>query len=74
MAKKKILAVDDEKDILELLEYNLGKEGYAVSKARISDFCAFLMLGELIEFDKTGKIFTAPSEKVTEDYITGRFG
>ncbi|MCK4859007.1 MAG: phosphate ABC transporter ATP-binding protein [Candidatus Omnitrophica bacterium] len=42
--------------------------------ARISDFCAFLMLGELIEFDKTDKIFTAPSEKVTEDYITGRFG
>lgn len=42
--------------------------------ARISDFCAFLMLGELIEFDKTEKIFTAPSKKVTEDYITGRFG
>lgn len=42
--------------------------------ARISDFCAFLMLGELIEFDKTDKIFTAPSKKVTEDYITGRFG
>ena len=42
--------------------------------ARVSDFCAFLMLGELIEFDKTGKIFTAPSKKVTEDYITGRFG
>ena len=42
--------------------------------ARISDFCAFLMLGELVEFDKTDKIFTAPSKKVTEDYITGRFG
>lgn len=42
--------------------------------ARISDFCAFFMLGELIEFDKTDKIFTAPSKKVTEDYITGRFG
>ena len=42
--------------------------------ARISDSCAFLMLGELIEFDKTDKIFTAPSKKVTEDYITGRFG
>ena len=42
--------------------------------ARISEFCAFLMLGELIEFDKTDKIFTAPSKKVTEDYITGRFG
>ena len=41
---------------------------------RISDFTAFLMLGELIEFDKTDKIFTDPSKKVTEDYITGRFG
>ncbi len=42
--------------------------------ARISDFCAFLMMGELVEFDRTEKIFTAPSKKVTEDYITGRFG
>ncbi|MCI0469736.1 MAG: phosphate ABC transporter ATP-binding protein PstB [Nitrospirae bacterium] len=42
--------------------------------ARISNFTAFMMLGELIEFDKTDKIFTAPSEKLTEDYITGRFG
>ncbi len=42
--------------------------------ARISDFCAFLMLGELIEFDKTEKIFVTPSKKITEDYITGRFG
>jgi phosphate transport system ATP-binding protein len=42
--------------------------------ARISNFTAFMMLGEIIEFDKTEKIFTAPSEKLTEDYITGRFG
>lgn len=42
--------------------------------ARISDFTAFFMLGELVEFDLTGKIFTAPSKKITEDYITGRFG
>ncbi|MBI5213608.1 MAG: phosphate ABC transporter ATP-binding protein [Nitrospirae bacterium] len=42
--------------------------------ARISDYTGFMMLGELIEFDKTDKIFTAPSEKLTEDYITGRFG
>jgi phosphate transport system ATP-binding protein len=42
--------------------------------ARISDWTGFMMLGELIEFDKTDKIFTAPSEKLTEDYITGRFG
>ncbi|MCK4533244.1 phosphate ABC transporter ATP-binding protein [bacterium] len=42
--------------------------------ARISDFTAFFMLGELIEYDATSKIFTTPSMKVTEDYITGRFG
>jgi phosphate transport system ATP-binding protein len=42
--------------------------------ARVSDFCAFLMLGELIEFDRTDKIFTTPSKKITEEYITGRFG
>lgn len=42
--------------------------------ARISDFTGFLMLGELIEFDRTDKIFTSPAEKLTEDYITGRFG
>ena len=42
--------------------------------ARISDRTGFMMLGELIEFDKTDKIFTAPSEKLTEEYITGRFG
>jgi phosphate transport system ATP-binding protein len=42
--------------------------------ARISDWTGFLMLGELIEFDRTDKIFTAPSEKLTEEYITGRFG
>ena len=42
--------------------------------ARISDWTGFMMLGELIEFGKTDKIFTAPSEKLTEDYVTGRFG
>lgn len=42
--------------------------------ARMSDWTGFTMLGELIEFDRTDKIFTAPSEKLTEDYVTGRFG
>lgn len=42
--------------------------------ARISDYTGFFLLGELIEFDKTEKIFTNPSQKQTEDYITGRFG
>lgn len=41
---------------------------------RISDYTAFMYMGELIEFDRTEKIFTAPSNKLTEDYITGRFG
>jgi phosphate transport system ATP-binding protein len=42
--------------------------------ARISDFTAFFYLGELVEFDATGKMFTNPSKKQTEDYVTGRFG
>jgi phosphate transport system ATP-binding protein len=42
--------------------------------ARISDLTAFFYLGELIEYDKTKKIFTNPDKKQTEDYITGRFG
>jgi len=41
---------------------------------RISDYTAFFMMGELIEYDLTNKIFTKPSKKITEDYITGRFG
>jgi phosphate transport system ATP-binding protein len=42
--------------------------------ARVSDYTAFMYLGELIEFDETAKIFTSPSDKRTQDYITGRFG
>ena len=42
--------------------------------ARCSDQTAFMYLGELIEFDRTEKIFTKPNKKQTEDYITGRFG
>jgi len=42
--------------------------------ARVSDYTAFMYLGELIEFDKTDIIFTAPKEKLTEDYVSGRFG
>ena len=42
--------------------------------ARIGDFTALFYQGKLIEYDKTFKIFTSPSEKLTEDYITGRFG
>jgi len=42
--------------------------------ARVAEFTGFFLLGRLIEFDKTEKIFTKPSDKKTEDYITGRFG
>ena len=42
--------------------------------ARMSDFTAFFYLGELVEFGPTAKIFTSPSQKRTEDYVTGRFG
>ena len=42
--------------------------------ARVSDFTAFMYLGELVEFGATDKIFVKPQRKETEDYITGRFG
>ncbi len=42
--------------------------------ARVSDYTAFMYLGDLIEFDETKNIFTKPKEKATEDYITGRYG
>ncbi|MBF0458636.1 MAG: phosphate ABC transporter ATP-binding protein [Nitrospirae bacterium] len=42
--------------------------------ARMSDYTGFIMLGELIEFNETPRVFTFPSNKLTEDYITGRFG
>ncbi len=66
---------------IEELIYNL-KENYTVvivthnmqQAARVSSRTAFFLLGELVEFDKTEKIFTLPSDKRTEDYITGRFG
>jgi phosphate transport system ATP-binding protein len=42
--------------------------------ARVSEYTAFMYLGELIEFDRTRRIFTSPEKKQTQDYITGRFG
>ncbi len=42
--------------------------------ARVSDECGFMLLGELIEFGGTKELFTAPKDKRTDDYITGRFG
>ena len=42
--------------------------------ARVSDYTAFMYLGELVEYDETNKMFTAPTDRRTQDYITGRFG
>jgi phosphate transport system ATP-binding protein len=66
---------------IEELIYEL-KEHYTIvvvthnmqQAARVSEFTAFLMLGRLVEYDRTDKIFTNPAQKITEDYITGRFG
>ena len=41
---------------------------------RVSDYTAFFLLGDLIEYEATNKLFTYPKDKRTEDYITGRFG
>jgi phosphate transport system ATP-binding protein len=42
--------------------------------ARVSDYTALMYLGKLVEFDRTDQMFTRPAEKMTEDYITGKFG
>jgi phosphate transport system ATP-binding protein len=42
--------------------------------ARVSDYTAFMYLGELIEYDLTEKIFTVPKERMTEEYLSGKFG
>lgn len=68
-AKIEELAVKLKKEItLIIVTHNMQQA------ARMSDWTGFLMLGELVEFDRTEKIFTSPSEKLTEEYITGRFG
>ena len=66
---------------IEELIYDL-KKNYTIvivthnmqQAARVSDFTAFFWLGRLVEFDRTDKMFTAPKEKLTEDYVTGRCG
>ena len=65
-----------EELIIELKkEYTIVIVTHSMQQAaRISDSTAFFLMGELIESDKTQKIFTAPGDQRTEDYITGRFG
>ena len=68
-AKIEELVIELKKDVtIIIVTHNMQQA------ARISDWTGFLMLGDLIEFDKTEKVFTVPSHKLTEDYITGRFG
>jgi phosphate transport system ATP-binding protein len=56
-------------------DYTLAIVTHSMQQAaRVSNFTAFMYLGEMIEFDDTRKIFTAPRDKRTQDYITGRFG
>jgi phosphate transport system ATP-binding protein len=56
-------------------EYTIAIVTHNMQQAsRVSDYSAFMFLGELIEFDVTEKLFTTPSNQQTENYITGRFG
>ncbi len=63
------LVVELKKDYtIVIVTHNMQQAG------RVSDRTAFFMLGKLIEYNKTQKMFTNPDERLTEDYITGRFG
>lgn len=63
------LAVELKKDYtIVIVTHNMQQA------TRISDKTAFFLLGEVVEYDDTDKLFSMPSDKRTEDYITGRFG
>ena len=65
---EELMATLKEKYTVVIVTHNMQQA------ARISDKCAFFLLGELVEYDDTEKIFAMPSDNRTEDYITGRFG
>ena len=68
-AKIEDLAMELKKDYtIVMVTHNMQQA------VRVSDNTGFFLLGELVEFDKTEKLFSMPSDKRTEDYITGRFG
>jgi phosphate transport system ATP-binding protein len=68
-ARVEELVTELKKDVTILIvTHNMQQAG------RISDYTAFMYMGELVEFDRTEKIFTTPTVKLTEEYITGRFG
>ena len=67
--KIEVLAIELKKDYtIVIVTHNMQQA------ARVSDYTAFFLLGEMVEFDKTSVIFQNPKDKRTEDYITGRFG
>jgi phosphate transport system ATP-binding protein len=64
-------------DLIEELknEYSIVIVTHSMQQAaRVSDMTGFFLMGELVEYDKTDKIFENPADQRTEDYITGRFG
>lgn len=65
---EELVAVLKDKYTIIIVTHNMQQA------ARISDQTAFFLLGELVEFDTTDRLFSQPSDKRTEDYITGRFG
>ena len=68
-AKIEDLILDLKKDLtIVIVTHNMQQA------ARVSEWTGFFLMGELIEFGVTRELFTAPQEKKTEEYITGRFG
>ena len=65
---RKVVSELKEKYTIVMVTHNMQQA------ARIADKTAFFLLGEVIEFDETEKMFSTPRDKRTEDYITGRFG
>ncbi len=65
---EKLIEKLKEKYTIIIVTHNLQQAG------RVSDYTAFMLLGDLVEFDKTEQIFTSPRDKRTENYLTGKFG
>ena len=65
---EELLGILKEKFTIVIVTHNMQQA------ARISQFCGFMLLGELVEFDRTDKIFTSPADERTDNYITGKFG
>lgn len=68
MKIEELMSTLKEKYTVAIVTHNMQQA------ARISDYTAFFLVGEMVEYDDTEKIFSRPADKRTEDYITGRFG